>query len=69
MSESELSAGSQNTAAAAQRAIEQVIAFLRMTAIELRRIADRAPSAGDQLAHVAAQLEAEADHLARQIGR
>ena len=39
--------------------------FLRMTAIELRRIAEQAPDIAVELRHVAQQLEAEAEDLAR----
>jgi hypothetical protein len=39
--------------------------FLRMTAIELRRIAAQAPDIAVELRHVAQQLEAEAEDLAR----
>lgn len=39
-------------------------AFLRMAAIELRRIAERAPDVAVELGHVAAKLEAEAEDLA-----
>ncbi len=51
----------------ARRAIEQVTAFLRMTAIELRRIVSSAPDITARLNHIADQLDAEADHLSRQI--
>lgn len=39
--------------------------FLRMAAVELRRIAERAPDVAVELQHVARQLEAEAAGLAR----
>ena len=39
--------------------------FLRMAAIELRRIAEQAPDIAVELRHVAQQLEAEAEDLAR----
>jgi hypothetical protein len=44
--------------------LKDAIAFLRMSAIELRRIAERAPDITDQLRHIARQLEAEANDLA-----
>ena len=50
-----------------RRAIEDAIAFLKMSAIELRRIAHSAPDIAAELDHVAEQLDAEADHLSRQI--
>ena len=39
--------------------------FLRMAAIELRRIAEQARDIAVELRHVAQQLEAEAEDLAR----
>ena len=39
--------------------------FLRMAAIELRRIAEQAPGIAVELRHVVQQLEAEAEDLAR----
>jgi hypothetical protein len=39
-------------------------AFLKMAAIELRRIAERAPDVAVELGHVAEKLEAEAEDLA-----
>jgi hypothetical protein len=39
--------------------------FLRMAAVELRRIADQARDIAVELRHVAQQLEAEAEDLAR----
>lgn len=41
------------------------IMFLRMAAIELRKLAESAPEIRDQLLNMAEQLEAEADDLAR----
>jgi hypothetical protein len=38
--------------------------FLKMTAIELRRIAEEAPDIAAQLRHIAQKVEAEADDLA-----
>jgi hypothetical protein len=39
--------------------------FLRMAAIELRRIAEEAPEIADELRHIAQKVEAEAGDLAR----
>jgi hypothetical protein len=41
--------------------------FLRMAAIELRRIAEQAPDIAVELRHVAQKLEAEAEGLAAAI--
>jgi hypothetical protein len=49
------------------RALDQAIAFLRMTAIELRRLARQAPAITEHLRQVSNQLDAEADHLSRHI--
>ena len=43
---------------------QDTLTFLRMAAIELRRIAERAPDVAVELGHVAEKLEAEAAHLA-----
>ena len=45
------------------RATENTIKFLHMAAIELRRIAERAPEITRELHHIANQLEADADDL------
>ena len=45
------------------RAADNTIKFLRMAAIELRRIAERAPDVGDELHHIVRQLEADATDL------
>jgi len=42
-------------------------AFLRMAAIELRRMAERSPDVASQLDRIARQLEADADELAAKI--
>lgn len=42
--------------------------FLRLVAIELRRVAERAPSVADTLRHIAQQLEAEANALGGRAG-
>jgi hypothetical protein len=47
------------------RRVRHAKAFLIMAAIELRRIAERAPEVEVELRHVARQLEAEAEDLAR----
>lgn len=48
--------------------IGHTMAFLRMAAIQLRRIAERAPHVADQLRYTADGLEAEADELERHCG-
>ncbi|HKS90181.1 MAG TPA: hypothetical protein VJR70_12130 [Stellaceae bacterium] len=50
------------------RAVDSTIKFLRMSAIELRRLAERAPEIADELRHMAAQLDADADDLERAAG-
>jgi hypothetical protein len=45
--------------------IRHTIAFLRMAAIEIRRLAEDAPDIAVELRHIAGQLEAEANDLAR----
>lgn len=47
------------------RAEKQTIPFLRMAAIEARRIADDAPDVADRLRIFADKLDAEADDLSR----
>lgn len=47
------------------RAVDNTIKFLRMAAIELRRIAERAPEIAAELHHLADQLEADANDLER----
>jgi hypothetical protein len=47
-----------------RRSINHEIAFLRMSAIELRRIAERAPEVGDELRHMADQFDTDAEDLA-----
>ena len=44
--------------------VRETQVFLRMAAIELRRIAEQAPDIAVELRHVAQQLEAEAEDLA-----
>jgi hypothetical protein len=50
-----------------RRSINHEIAFLRMAAIELQRIAERAPEVDDELRHMANQFEADADDLAKRF--
>jgi hypothetical protein len=50
------------------RAVDNTIRFLRMAAIELRRIAERAPDIAGELHHVADQLDADADDLQKAAG-
>ena len=45
------------------RAVDNTIKFLRMSAIELRRLAERAPDISAELQHIAEQLDADADEL------
>lgn len=47
------------------RAVDNTIGFLRMSAIELRRLAERAPDIAAELHHIAAQLDADANDLER----
>ena len=50
------------------RAVDNTIRFLRMAAIELRRIAERAPEIASELHHIADQLDADANDLQRAAG-
>jgi hypothetical protein len=47
------------------RRVSETRSFLKMAAIELIRIAERAPDIAIELRHVAQQLEAEMEDLAR----
>jgi len=47
------------------RAVDNPIRFLRMSAIELRRLAERAADIAAELHHIADQLDADADDLER----
>ena len=47
------------------KAVDNTIKFLRMAAIEMRRIAERAPDVAEELRHMADQLDADADDLER----
>jgi hypothetical protein len=46
------------------RRVQDTQVFLRMAAIELRRIAEQAPDIAGELRHMAQKLEAEAEDLA-----
>jgi len=50
------------------RAVDNTIRFLRLAAIELRRLAERAPDISSELHHVADQLETDAADLERAAG-
>ena len=47
------------------RRMQNAQVFLRMTAIELRRIAEEVPDIAAELRHIAQKVEAEAGDLAR----
>jgi hypothetical protein len=47
------------------RRVQDTQVFLRMAAIELRRIAEEAPDIAAELRHIAQKVEAEAGDLAR----
>lgn len=47
------------------RAVDNTIRFLRMSAIELRRLAERAPDIAAELHHIADQLDADTNDLER----
>ena len=51
------------------RAVDNTIRFLRMSAIELRRLAERAPDIAAELHHIADQLDADASDLERAANR
>ena len=51
-----------------RRSVARTIAFMRMAAIELRRIAERDPNLADELRRVADQLDTDADELERSAG-
>jgi hypothetical protein len=50
-----------------RRSLRHEIAFLRMAAVELRRIAERAPEVGRELRHMADQFELDAEELAKRF--
>jgi hypothetical protein len=45
------------------QAVGNTVRFLRMSAIELRRLAERAPDVAAELHHIADQLDADANDL------
>lgn len=49
------------------RTIDNTIGFLRMTAVELRRIAERSPEVAEELRRIADKLEADANDLSGRI--
>jgi hypothetical protein len=49
------------------RRVQHTEVFVRMAAIELRRMAEQAPDIAGELCHMAEQLQAEATDLARCI--
>jgi hypothetical protein len=51
-----------------RRSVARTIAFMRMAAIELRRIAERDPDLAGELRRIADQLDADADDLERTAG-
>jgi len=48
--------------------VHQTIGFLRMAAIELRRLAGLEPNIADVLCHTADQCDSQADDLAAHFG-
>ena len=50
------------------RVLEHAVAFLRMAAIQLRHMTERAPDIADQLRHTADGLDREAAELSREFG-
>jgi hypothetical protein len=51
-----------------RRSAARTIAFMRMAAIELRRIAERDPDLAGELRRIADQLDTDADELERSVG-
>jgi hypothetical protein len=51
-----------------RRSVGRTIAFMRLAAIELRRVAERDPELAVELRRIADQLEADADDLERSVG-
>jgi len=49
------------------RAVDNTIGFLRMTAVEWRRIAERTPEVAEELRRIADKLDADADDLTGQL--
>lgn len=50
------------------RAIDNTVGFMRMTAVELRRIAERSPEVAEELRRIADKLDADAVELAGRAG-
>ncbi len=51
-----------------RRSVARTIAFMRMAAIELRRIAERDPDIAAELRRIADQLDTDSDELERSAG-
>jgi hypothetical protein len=51
-----------------RRSVARTIAFMRMAAIELRRIAERDPDLAGELRRIADQLDTDADELEQSAG-
>jgi hypothetical protein len=51
-----------------RRSVARTIAFMRMAAIELRRIAERDPDIAGELRRIADQLDTDSDELERSAG-
>ena len=51
-----------------RRSVARTIAFMRMAAIELRRIAERDPDLAGELRRIADQLDTDADDLEQNAG-
>jgi len=50
------------------RVLEHAVTFLRMAAIQLRHMTERAPDIADQLRHTADGLDREAAEVSREFG-
>ena len=51
-----------------RRSVARTIAFMRMAAIELRRVAGRDPDLAGELRRIADQLDTDADELEQSAG-
>ena len=51
-----------------RRSVARTIAFMRMAAIEFRRIAERDPDIAGELRRIADQLDTDSDELERSAG-
>ena len=51
-----------------RRSVAHTIAFMRMAAIELRRVAERDPDLAGELRRIADQLDTDADELEQSAG-